>query len=240
MPCLFWDWTVGGFVKLGTRFEVLDITLPEVVTINVLPNWESQERPVPFRLLDSALKGTVIFRFNPSKSKLALDNMTSLCYAPSNTTVSFYCKNEAEPNFVALTRNSLEQRLIDPVILIKVDMERATYSDGLPTFSYMRVQWLVNQQMEYRADIPRIPESSALEDLGIYDMITNQSFFFDADLKQIERKDVVRVMGGRRYLKNGTTWSVTEINNNPPLDELTSWDIQLRFLHDYEIERELP
>ena len=68
--------TVGGYTKHGTHLDVLDVTYPQIKSVNVLPNYMANEKPAGFVLIDKATSGYLEARINLKPNIGILDDFT--------------------------------------------------------------------------------------------------------------------------------------------------------------------
>jgi len=228
--------TVGGYQKVGTKVEVIDVTAPGLCSVNVIPNYDLRTRPVYFTLIDSALYGTVTTEINLPKSVGQLDvtpQYTS--FAPGDLTAAeIYCRTPGEENWVLLTKESVEQRISSARLQVQFVLRRHLPEDGIPKISHVRLVFRLKDEPAIIGNIPRNMESLSLEEFGIMDSWSSQQFVFGPDVRAISNHDfMVQVPKGFR-------WKVTEIQPNEILGMNTSWDVTCRIVQDYEHLNEVP
>lgn len=227
-PVCYGTGIVGGFSKRGTKTEVFDVTYPNVACANTSPDYTNPTRPIFWSLVKSAVYGTLDFEVWIKNNIGVLDLLEVKDFQPEGTSIQYYLRSPSEPDYQMLTEDSLRVRLGQQKILFRVVMKRVSPVAALPKLISMRISYRLLCNTEIRVNIPRVEESLALEDLGIYQSFSSQSFWFDNTLKNMSTED---------WLYNtldGTRWKVTTVSDNKPMGILTSWDVTARLVQKYE------
>lgn len=227
-PVCYGTGIVGGFNKRGTKTEVFDVTYPNVSCANTSPDYTNPTRPIFWSLIKSSVYGTIDFDLWVKSNTGILDLMEVKDFQPEGTSINYYIKSPSESDFVSLTEDNLRVRLGQQKIMFRVVMKRVSPVAPLPKLISIRIAYRLICNTEVRVNIPRVEESLALEDLGIYQSFSSQSFWLDNTLKNMSTED---------WLYNtldGTRWKVTTVSDNKPLGILTSWDITARLIQQYE------
>lgn len=225
---------VGGYNKRGTKTEIFDVTYPNVMAVNMQPDYATPTRPIYWTLANTAVYGTANFSIPVTSNVGILDNLEIKDYTPNGTTISYGVKSPTELVYTALTETSLEARLLNNSRLdFCVTMTRATPNAPLPKLVAIRISYRLLKVAALRVDIPRVTESLTLEEYGIYESFTSQNFFLDNTLKNATTEDFLI------NLLDNTRWKVTEVRDNKPLGILTSWDLTCRKIQSYEPYAEL-
>lgn len=233
-PACFGTSIVGGYTKRGTRTEVFDVTFPNVVTANIEADYSTMARPVYWALLDTAVYGTIDFSVQINKNVGLLDVFDIRDYQPTGTTIQYFVRSDDETNFVPLTREALEQRLTSSFVHFHIVMKRKTPAVPIPKLQVFRFSYRLLRLSALRADIPRPSESKVLEELGVYDSWTNQTFYLDSTLKNCTADDFII------NLQDNTRWRVQEVKGNVPLNVTLSWDLTCRKVSPHEHYMEVP
>lgn len=229
-PVCYGTGSVGGYQKLGTKVEVIDVTAPGLCSVNVVPGYGLHTRPVYFTLLDTALYGSVTTEINLPRSVGQLDvtpQYTS--FAPGDLTAAeIYCRTPGEEQWVLLTKENVEQRIFSSRLQVKFILRRDIIDAGVPKISHVRLVFRLKESTAIIGNIPRNMESMSLEEFGIMDAWSSQQFVFGPDVKAVSNQDFMV------QLDKGLRWKVTEIQPNEILGMNTSWDVTCRIVQDYE------
>lgn len=234
-PLCYGSGIVGGYQKRGTKVDVLDVTSPYTVCVNVRPDYGSMTRPVQFALLSTAVRGSIEFTWEPVRNLGTIDDLKLLDSIPDGSTITYSIRNVDDVAWVSLTTAALEQRLaVGKTIRVRVDMQRPNPNSTIPRFIGIRCSYRTHKLSALRCDIPRPTRSHTLEEFGIYSSFTSQQFVFGNDLKSITNSDFFVV------LQDGTRWKVTEWQDNKVLNINTSWDITCRLIQDFDRYARVP
>lgn len=233
-PVCFGTGVVGGYNKRGTKTEIFDVTHPNVVTTNIQAEYGAQTRPIYWSLIDTAVYGTIEFSI-PINSNIGLIDVFDISdYKPTGTDIQYFIRSENEVDFVELTRTSIEERLKTSFIHFLIVMKRKTPSTAVPKLQLIRFSYRLLRLTGLRADIPRRADSLTLEEFGIYESFSTQSFALDNTLKNCTTEDFII------NLQDNTRWKVTEVKNNNPLNIILSWDLVCRKIQDFEPYAKVP
>ena len=212
---------VGGFEKNGTIAEVLDYTTPNLVMVNVEPNFSDDTRPVYLRLMDGARRGYVEGVLPLKHNIRQIENF--LLYQPIyNRGTKVFA---TDPNGFAKEikeREDLEPFLAFDKVRIKVDF---TKIDERPLISHFLLRYQIKQDMLIWGDIPRSEEQYATMEVGAYEAYQEISIFFAyRPILKFRNEDVLyRCSDGRMF-------KVTLVNENVVANVLTSTDVKARYL----------
>lgn len=223
-PVCFGQGIVGGFNKRGTKTEVFDVTYPNTACANTSPDYNQPTRPVYWSLVKSAVFGTLDFEMELKKNLGIVDLLEIKDYTPEGTSVAYYVRSPSETDFTVLTEEALRVRLGQRKLYFRVEMRRASPKAALPKLIAIRFAYRLILHTELRVDIPRVRESLTLEDLGIYQSFTDQTFWLDNTLKNVSNEDWMY------NTLDGTRWKIKEASDNKPSGILTSWDLTARLV----------
>lgn len=235
-PICYGTGITGGFQKIGTKVQVIDVTHPGLCSVNVYPNYEARTRPVYFTLLPTSVYGEVTTEIDLPKSTGNLDvEPHYISYAPGDlTSAAVYCRVPGEEQWHLMTKEVVEQRLSSARLQVKFVLRRDRPDVGLPKISHVRLVFKLKDEPAIIGNIPRNMESLSLEEFGIMDAWSSQQFVFGPDVKSISNQDfMVQVDKGLR-------WKVTEIQPNEISGINTSWDVTCRLVQDYEPLQRVP
>jgi hypothetical protein len=243
-PVCFGTGIVGGYNKRGTKTEVFDVTYPNVAAANATPDYNQPTRPVYWSLIKSAVFGTIDFEVGLKTNIGVLDLLDIKDYQPTGTSIAYYVRSPSEADFTTLTEDSLRVRLGQQKLFFRVEMKRVSPVAQLPKLVSIRIAYRLIVNTEIRVNIPRVRESLALEEFGIYQSFSGQTFWLDNTLKNVSAEDWMY------NTLDGTRWKVTEVSDNKPHGILTSWDLTARLIHSQEgyyivplgktVEKKLP
>lgn len=233
-PVCFGTGVVGGYNKRGTKTEIFDATYPNVVTSNIQADYGAQTRPIYWSLVDTAVYGTIEYTVPINKNIGLVDVFDIRDYQPTGTEIQYFIRSDEETSFVELTREALEYRLNTSFLHFFIIMKRKTPATALPKLQLIRISYRLLRLTGLRADIPRMVESLTLEELGIYESFSSQSFFLDNTLKNCTTEDFII------NTQDNTRWKVTEVNSNNPMNITLSWDLTCRKVQDFEPYAKVP
>lgn len=243
----FGNGIVGGYDKFGTISETFDVTYPNIVSVNVRPDFESQSRPTVFILDPQALNGYIEFTLDV-KTNLANGQNVSGCKLPEgavdliqvvgssrkNNTTQAFIRSTGEGAFVPLTERTLGERLSEQRLVIRIEMSRTSQNQLEPVLSHVYIRYKLCPDLRVGMDIPRQQESITLGEFGIFDSFTTINAWLATDLKKIGTEDFFRRM------EDGTLWKVIESQPNKPLGQTTSHDLVLRLIQNFEQYTKVP
>lgn len=215
---------VGGFNKRGTKTEVFDVTYPNTACANVAPDYSNPSRPIYWSLTKSATFGTVDFEMDIKQNLGQLDLFNIQDYTPEGTSIAYYVRSPSETDFSVLTEESLRVRLGQRRLFFRIEMKRASPRSSLPKLICMRIAYRLVTHTALRVNIPRVQESLTLEELGIYQSFSDQTFWLDNTLKNVSNEDWMY------NTLDGTRWKIKVVSDNKPHGILTSWDLTARLI----------
>lgn len=233
-PVCFGTGVVGGYNKRGTKTEVFDVTYPNTACANTTPDYNQPTRPTFWSLVKSAVFGTLTFEIDLKQNLGVLDVLDIKDYSPTGTNINYYVKAPSEADFVTMTENSLTTRLGQRRLQFKVEMKRVSPKSPLPKLVSIRIAYRLIRNTELRVDIPRVQESLTLEELGIYQSFSDQTFWLDNTLKNVSNEDWMY------NTLDGTKWKIKTVSDNKPLGILTSWDLTARLIMPSEGYHQVP
>lgn len=233
-PVCYGTGIVGGYNKRGTKTEVFDVTYPNVSCANTSPDYNRPTRPIFWSLVKTAVFGTIDFEIGLKTNIGQLDLLEIKDYAPTGTTISYYVRSPSEADFTILTEDTLRVRLGQQKLFFRVEMKRVSPKSQLPKLVSIRFAYRLILNSALRVNIPRVQESLTLEELGIYQSFSSQTFWLDNTLKNVSTEDWVY------NTLDGTRWKITEASDNKPHGILTSWDLKARLVQPSESYQQVP
>jgi len=227
--------TVGGYLKYGTHLEVLDVTYPEVKTVNVLPNYRANEKPAGFVLIPKATSGYLEGRINLKPNIGILDDFTVSHRLLEGTEFRYYLKASTDSSWILFTHEKeIASRLCTPYIDFRIELRRASAIIDSPVFKFIYLRYQYKPTMSILADIPVTPRQNVLSDMGMDDDWQRQAFWLTDEVRRVNPGDFLCSLDG------ATKWKIYNAKEVAPVDQLTSWDLQTRLLQHYEAPAMVP
>lgn len=226
---------VGGYEKYGCRTEILDVTRPDIIAVNVKPAYKDQTHPVRFKLLDGAKYGYVEtkIRIRPNTGVAdAAQFIASIKHPGTNATA--WVKSPSAPIWDALTKENFQARLASTEMQLRIVLERNDIDTPSPTANVVRVRYQLLEDVLINVDIPRSPNSFSLGDLGVFEEFQTLTFFLDNTLQDVNSNDFFQLERDQRR------WKAIEVNDNTPFGVRTSWFITVRRIQGSEGINALP
>ena len=242
-PLCFGVGIVTGYNKYGCIWECIDTTSPNLVMVNVAPDWAGQHRPAPFCLTNDAVRGfietTIQIRPIPAKDKEGnphtdiLDLLSVLYHEPQGTRVILYVKTSTESDFTEVTAGSvIEDRLKDtdgnPTSLTFRLLLARGRSSKSPSVVGLHLRYRTNPDPVVNLDIPRDADAIALSELGVYDQQQVGQCVMDTTISEPHNLDfIVRVRDSRRF-------KFIEITTHKPAGIHVGTEAQIRRVQEYD------
>jgi len=232
--CCWGTGVVGGYEKYGTNLEILDVTHPSIRAFNIIPDYSKRSRPRQFVLIGGARRGHLISRMQLKPNIGEVDHIFALREVPGGTTITAFLRAPVDPEWVVFTTEALEQRLMNPWIDIKIELERASIAAPSPRFGmlFCRYNRLVDRAI--LANIPRTRKSNMLQEFGVIDDWQEQQFWTDNTLRSITTEDWIA------SIDENTRWKINGVNDFSPEGKLLSWDLDTRLIQSYEAASLFP
>lgn len=167
---------VGGYDKWGFETQVIDVTSPNLMMVNVMPFVDSQIRPVPFCLAPNTTRGRIEYTLRLRKSYGVDQLIASYSAIEGESYVRLFVKTRTEDEYVELNRANLNDRLVGvaPIINLRVDLGRASVSTRTPIFSHLVLRHqTLNRSPLVPIDVPQQTHSVQLQELGVLDIHTS-------------------------------------------------------------------
>lgn len=219
---------VGGYTKLGTKSVIIWPNFANLTLINVFlddsaGNYEGSTRPTRFTLDPSKLHGMVQGEFDVPSGVDAIDYIR--IYRVGN--ISCVISRTNPISWVSLNKANLINMADADKLLFRLKFERRTMNDDVPYMTHMIIRYQVGKMLYY-ADKPRIPQAISMEEFGLDDVWQATQYYFTAELKNASTEDFFY------DLLSKNRWKVTEVQDNRPLNVLTSWDLTARLIQSFE------
>lgn len=220
--------TVGGYAKHGTYLEVVDVTHPNVSTINVWPDFRRKTKPIYFALTPGSKAGRITARIELKTNIGTADVITGTRELPSGSEMRSFIQAPTDPEPVPFTKESFEQRLTNPWVDLQVDMYRTSVRSESPKFGLFYIRYNRLEKQVILANIPRTQKSNLLAEMGISDDWQHQKFFFDSTIRSVTTEDFLVAVD------QNTRWKILHIDESNPGNYLLSWDMDTRLVRNYE------
>ena len=211
---------VVGFEKHGTITEVLDFTSPNLVMVNVEPNFDMDTRPIYFRLAEGADFGFVEAEL-PIRANIGTMDTHMLFQPIFNRGVSVVAIDPAGGQAIIKECKDLEPFLRFSKIRIRLEF---TKMDERPLVSHFMMRYKIQSDTRIYGDQARAEESVSQANYGSFDTYQEIPIFFDGlTIKNFESEDILyRLEDGRRF-------KIITVNKNIVASTLTSTDVRARF-----------
>lgn len=211
---------VVGFEKHGTITEILDFTSPNLVMVNVEPNFDMDTRPIYFRLMNDARSGYVEAEL-PIRANVGVIDTYMLFQPIFNRGVSVIATDPLGGTAQIKEGKDLEPFLSFNRVKIRLEF---TKMDERPLVSHFMMRYKIQQDTRIFGDHARAEESLGNANYGNFDTYQEIPIFFDGlTIKNFESEDILyRLEDGRRF-------KITAVTKNIIAGTLTSTDVRARF-----------
>jgi len=212
---------VGGFEKFGTKTEILDFTLADVVCVNVEPNFDQDTKPIFFRLVPGAksgfVEGWVPIRSNIGEidtylvSQPIYNKGTKLfATSPNGVTAQIVQPSDLAP-FLAYNRVKLRVEFLA--------------GDKRPLLSHVLLRYKTSPNSVINGDVPRAIDNLNGSQFGMFGIYQELSVFFDGrTISYVQNEDLlIRLEDLRRF-------KIVSVNENRWGGVLTSTDTVARYI----------
>lgn len=220
---------VGGYEKFGTTSEWFDTSYPGIRTVNVSLNFADATRPVMFKLVGGATQGYVEFdwRVRPSIQVVDLFQVIARQTGPGTSVVASIQHAKAS-EFEPLTNTAINKALCHHTAKLRVILRRDHLGLPAPVLSHVYIRYKLCADTTVQMDVPRVTESIALSEYGIFDSFTTLSGWITDEVRKVSTEDWFR------RTHDHTFWKAIESQPNKPLLQNTSHDLVLRLIQSYE------
>jgi hypothetical protein len=234
--CCYGTGIVGGYLKYGTNLEVIDVTHPNIKSVNVLPDYRTLVWPRQLKLVDGAIEGYIETRMQVLSNIGSIDHIFNRSNEPSGTELHAYLKTAADSDWVPFTLTTLSQRLVNSWVDFRIEFKRSTVRTPSPTFKmfYIRYNRIEPADQVIIANIPKTAKSILLSDMGLDDDWERQKFWLDNTIRSVTTEDFVA------HLDSNTRWKIYTVNETAPQDLLLSWDLETSLVLHYEATQRVP
>jgi hypothetical protein len=219
---------VGGYAKYGTYLEVIDVTHPNIRTLNVLPDYSKKTKPIYFTLTPGATEGRITTRIELKTNIGTVDTIIAIHDIPTGCEMKGFIQSPVDTEPVPFTREAFEQRLTNPWLDIRVDLRRPSVKTESPKFGLFYIRYNRLEEQVILANIPRTQKSNLLAEMGVSDDWQHQQFFLDSTIRSITTEDFVVATS------NQTRWKINNVNESNPGNYLLSWDLDTRLIRNHE------
>jgi hypothetical protein len=232
--CCFGTGRVGGYMKHGTNLEIIDVTHPNIRTVNVIPDYQTLIWPRRFKLVEGAKEGYFETRMYPETNIGRIDHIFNLSNEPAGTALHAYLKAAVDTEWQSFTRTSLQQRLYNTWIDFRIVFKRSTISSPSPTFRMFYLRYDRLEDKTLTANVPRTTKSNLLGEMGVADDWDLQRFWMDNTARSVTTEDFVA------HINANTRWKINTVNESAPQNMLLSWEVDTRLILSYEAMQFVP
>lgn len=212
---------VGGYDKFGTITEILDYTTPNLIMVNVEPNYAEDTRPVYLKLMDGKQSGYAE-GILPIKSNIKqVDNF--MLYQPifnKGTKIIATCP-------LGNSREIKEREDFTPFlnfdkVKIRIEFNKV---DERPIVSHFLLRYQIKDDLRIWGDIPQSEQEPTGTELGQFEMYQEIGIFFPyRPVLKYRNEDVLyRCSDGRMF-------KIVMVKENIVANVLTSTDVRARYL----------
>lgn len=185
----------------GCRTEIVDVTHPNLKLVNVDAAFYEGIRPTPFMLLDGSKKGFIETEINLVRNVRRVQLIQEFVgQKRQGSSYRTLLRAPSEASFVELTEATLEERLSEGKLLVRVEIERA--NTGLPSirFNHLMLRYQLLPDVRMYGDMNLAEESFELGDLGFTDAFSTLSLYVPRNFDHIRNEDfLVRLSDQKRF-----------------------------------------
>lgn len=212
---------VGGYEKHGTIVEVLDYTTPNLIMVNVEPNYDEDTRPVYLRLAENAEKGYAEGVL-PIKNNIGKVENFLLFQPIFNRGTKIIATDPNGYSKEIKDRPDLEPFLSFNKVKIRIEFVKI---DERPIISHFLLRYQIKDEMIIWGDVPRSEEEWAGIETGAYEQYHELTIFFPyRPILKFRNEDVLyRCSDGRMF-------KTVLVNENIVANIVTSTDVTARYL----------
>lgn len=212
---------VGGYEKNGTVSEVLDYTTPNLIMVNVEPNFDEDTRPAYLRLKEGSYKGYVEGVL-PIKNNIGRIENFYLYQPIFNRGTKIIATDPTGFSKEIKERSDFEPFLNFDKVKVRIEFTKV---DERPVISHFLLRYQIKDSLIVWGDIPRSEEQFAGIETGSYEAYQEITIFFPyRPILKFRNEDVLyRCSDGRMF-------KVVLTNENIVANVLTSTDVRARYL----------
>lgn len=212
---------VAGYEKFGTQSEILDFTVPNLVMVNVEPNFDDDTRPVYLKLMEGRDSGYVEAVLPIKNNIREMDNFMLyqpifnrgtkvIAFDPTGASAEIKEKADWIP-FLAYNQ-----------VRLRIEIQRV---DPKPIISHFIFRYKVRDSLVVFGDLSRAEEEFTGLDSGVYEAYQEIPIAFDAKtLPHFRNEDVLfRCRDSRKF-------KIVLVNENVVAGVLTSTDVRARYI----------
>jgi hypothetical protein len=218
---------VGGYSKYGTILNVVDVTHPNVTTVNVRPDYKQLGgmKPIKWTLLPGATSGYIETKVHLKTNLGRLDSFNSVHEEVAGGFLRHWIKAPSDSEYVLITNDKdVEARLGNPWVSFKVELKRAVAASDSPKLALLYLRYQVRKKLLVDCDIPKTERQTILSELGLDDDWQRQSFWLPNFVRKINPGDFLASQSG------SDLWKIYGARETAPTDYLIDWDLQTRLV----------
>jgi len=193
---------VGGWDMHGCRTEILDITYPNLRLVNVKAAFDEGIRPTPFMLEDGCKKGFIEAEVNLVRNvKVAQYVGEFVGGKMRGVNCKVLIRSMTETTFVPLTAASLEARLGEFKVMIRVELSRNHVGLPSPKFSHLHLRYQLIPDVRMYGDMNLAEESQEVGDMGFNETFTTLALYVPRLFDRFQVEDFLIRLSDRRRFK---------------------------------------
>lgn len=232
--CCYGTGKVGGYDKYGTITEVIDVTRPDLRTVNIMPDYSRNAKPRQFRLIDGTTSGYLDARVRLKANTGEVDHIFVTSESPPASTIEMWLRAPGDVDYLPFTEATLKQRLVNDYIDVRMIMRRPTVGSDSPLFGMLFIRYRKLTNFTVLANIPLTSKSDLLSDYGVADDWEAQHFWLDNTIRSVTTEDWVA------HINENTRWKISTVREFAVEDQLVSWDLDTRLMQAYEPANNFP
>ena len=214
---------VGGWDLHGCRTEVIDTTFENLKLVNLKTDYSL--RPAMFSLIDGVRQGFLEAELNLIYNhKVSQFIQLIVGNKKAGAEVKAFIKTPNEPSFVLLDDASLEARLANSKVIIRIELTRNNTAIPSPKLSHLLIRYQLIPEIKMYADMNLAEESFELGELGFTDAFSQLSLYVPPSFDHLNNEDFLIRLSDRKRFK------VTRFERNAVSEILLSHRVMARLL----------
>jgi hypothetical protein len=212
---------VGGYEKYGTITEVLDYTHPDLITVNVEPNFDEDTRPVYMRLKEGCSRGYMEAKIDIRHNIGLVENF--MLFQPIYNRGTRIIAIDPFGSWAVITeKEHLVPFLDKDWIRLRIEFEAG---DERPLISHFLLRYQIRDSLVVYGDIPRAEEDFVGIETGVFEAYQEIAIFFAAKpVTRFRNEDVLY------RCRDGRMFKLVVVNENVVAGVLTSTDVRARYV----------
>jgi hypothetical protein len=216
---------VGGWELHGCRSEWIDVTHENLRLVNCKADYQAGTRPVYFTMEPGTTQAFIEVDVDVIRNlkrteliQLGVGNQRK------GSSVNMFVKAASDSSFVPLTEASLNARLSNFTLTIRIELNRNNTSIESPRFSHLMFRYKLIPDVRMYGDMNLGDNSFELGDLGFFDAFTMLSLYVPPSFDYINNEDfLIRLSDQKRF-------KIVRFQRNAVLGVLLSHQVTARLL----------